>query len=321
MSKHYHLKNKKRFSSSSDEWKDKCDSFSDEREREREKRERRDCRKDECEKEKCKEEQKCKDKKQINVYCPEGQRGKKGCKGDTGSQGQTGPTGPTGSTGNTGSSGVTGSTGVTGPTGSTGNTGSSGVTGPTGNTGPTGPTGIGSTGSTGVTGNTGPTGNTGSTGPTGAVGVTGTNLIDTLIGITGSTGVTGSTQVTNLVNIGAIDITRSYTTTDFSNGLTLNTLILTGFSNNYVEGATMRFDILNVVPVSNGYPVTGGISDVYFNTNNKSNAGNFDQYFSSGGQVGWSTPTDLSFLIYPVFTSSATPGDLLIGAIVFNWLS
>jgi hypothetical protein len=83
-----------------------------------------------------------------------GPTGPTGVTGDTGPAGVTGATGPSGASGVTGDTGPTGPTGVSGDTGPTGPAGVTGDTGPTGATGVSGSTGA--TGATGVTGATGP---------------------------------------------------------------------------------------------------------------------------------------------------------------------
>lgn len=227
--------------------------------------------------------------------------------------GGPGPIGPTGITGPTGPTGV----GITGPTGVTGPTGIGGI----GITGPTGPTGL--IGPTGIIGGIGITGPTGPTGPTG-LGATGSTTLS--IGTTGSTGSTGSTgptgvEITNMVNIADLDIYKQFTSVDFGT-FKLNTLILSGFSNNYTEGQVIQFDLPNIVSPADAFPSSGPLTTQYFATNNRTPGNDPTGYFSSGGQVEWSTPTTLHFIIYPVSsTTNPTPGALTFGPVVYTWVT
>jgi len=217
-----------------------------------------------------------------------------------------GPTGPKGDTGGTGNQGPTGPKGDTGGTGNQGPIGPKGDTGGTGNQGPTGPKG--DTGIQGPTGSSGSQGDTGPTGPSGK-GATGSTNIDILsIG----TGITGAS------NISALDIYKDFAVVDFGS-FKLNTLVLSGFSNNYTEEVTIQFRLADIVSASSSYPSTGGISGQYFCTNNR---GELSGYYSNGGQVVWFDSTTLDFIIYPLISPNSEPrGILTFGPVVYTWTS
>ena len=225
--------------------------------------------------------------------CRKGATGSKGPKGSTGSTGSTGPTGSIGSTGPTGRTGSIGSTGPTGRTGSTGNTG------PTGITGPTGP-------SNGPTGATGPTGNTGPTG----MGATGTTEVAVIVAPVG---------VTGMVNISNLDIYKNFSSVDFGT-FRHNTLVLSGFSNNYTESQVITFVLPDIVSAADAFPTFGATTNQYFTTNNKTTTNDPTGFFSSGGQVQWSNTTSLEFTIYPLKSAvDPTPGELIFGPVVYTW--